>query len=107
MELDRLHQEVDEKLLKIEAEIERFQSNIKSCDDPEQRVLLEKDLATLETIRDKLIKAKQITRNVTDLRDRVENPPPADDRIAGVPRWFFYLIMAAATGVAVWWATSI
>ena len=106
MELNQLHDEVDEKLLKIEAEIDRFQSNIKTCDDPEQRTVLEKDLATLETIREKLIKAKQITRNVTDLRKNVEKQS-LDSHIAGVPRWFFYTSIAAAACVAAWWAVTI
>ncbi|MDX1694307.1 MAG: hypothetical protein R3208_11135 [Ketobacteraceae bacterium] len=40
MELKELHQEVNQKLTSIEAEIQRFRTNIQSCDDHEQRTLL-------------------------------------------------------------------
>ena len=107
MQLDQLHNEVDEKLVNIEAEIQRFHSNIKACDDGEQRKLLEQDLATLETIRDKLIKARQITQRVTDLRHEVENPGGDKALIAGVPRWFLAVALVAAAGILAWWSVSV
>ncbi|MCG8317122.1 MAG: hypothetical protein MI976_28210, partial [Pseudomonadales bacterium] len=67
-------EKVDEKLVKLEQEIERFRSNIDTCDEPEQREILEKDLATLQVIRTKLLKAKELTQEVSDLRTSVENP---------------------------------
>ena len=75
MELGQIHEKVDDKLVKLESEIERFKTNIQSCDDVEQREILEKDLGTLFVIRDKLLKAKELTQQVSDLRSNVENPP--------------------------------
>ena len=74
MELGQIHEKVDEKLIKLETEIARFKSNIESCDDVEQRTILENDLATLHVIREKLLKAKDLTQQVSDLRSNVENP---------------------------------
>ena len=107
MELSQLHQEVDQKISNIEADMDRFRTNIESCDDAEQRTLLEQDLATLETIRGKLLKAKQITREVTDFRHEVENPRVRSDRIAGVPKWFFFGASACAAAIFVWWLSVI
>lgn len=76
MQLQELHQQVDDKLFKLDNEIQRFESNIAACDEPEQRNLLEKDLATLQVIKEKLLKAKGITQQVNDLRQQVENPQP-------------------------------
>ena len=74
MDLKEIHQQVDEKLEKLEAEIERFKNNIETCDEPEEREILEKDLATLHVIREKLLKAKGLSQQVSDLMHQVEHP---------------------------------
>ncbi|MCG8671499.1 MAG: hypothetical protein MI867_18990 [Pseudomonadales bacterium] len=75
MQLEQLHDQVDDKLAKLDLEIERFKTNIEACQEEEQRSVLEKDLVTLKQIRVKLLKAKSITQQVSDLRHQVENPP--------------------------------
>ena len=95
MELNQLHQQVDEKLFKLDNEIERFKINIAASDEPEQRELLERDLATLQVIREKLIKAKSITQQVTDLRADVEKPRSP---FADIPKWFIFSLLAILAG---------
>lgn len=107
MELNQLHQEVDDKLSKINAEIQRFQSNIKTCDDAEQCAVLEQDLATLKTIREKLLKAKQVTQQVSDLRTRVENPVSKSPAMAGLTLVGLTLLVASVGGLLLWWMTAV
>lgn len=106
MELKQLHQEVDQKLANLDAEIERFQSNIQTSDDAEQRELLEQDLATLQRIREKLIKAKSITQEVTDLRTSVENPKRIPAKIGGVPVWLIIGGVVIAFAASFWWGLA-
>lgn len=105
MDLKEIHEQVDEKLIKIDAEIERFKNDIAGCEEPEQRQILEKDLATLHVIREKLLKAKGLSQQVTDLKQHVENPDSFDqgDTVLGVPKTIGIGLLSAMGILIVGW----
>lgn len=104
MDLEALHQQVDEKLEKLDEEIERFKTNIETSDDAEQRELLEKDLQTLHVIREKLLKARSLTQKVTDLREQVENPATqtAIFDFSSPITWLLLGVVGVASAFAIW-----
>ena len=106
MALKEIHQQVDEKLEKLDAEIERFKNNIETCDEPEEREILEKDLATLHVIREKLLKAKGLSQQVSDLKHQVEHPEALNknDTVLGLPKWLAFCLIGAAGLLIVGWA---
>ena len=106
MDLQEIHQQVDEKLEKLDAEIERFKNNIETCDEAEQRELLEKDLATLHVIREKLVKAKGLSQQVSELKHQVENPDALNknNTMLGLPKWLALTLLGAAGLLMAGWA---